>query len=135
MTDYRKTPKEELIKMIQFAEMVQDIMMHRLEQYAVELYALKTAIIELDMKEAVIAKTTDKEWFTKCMEEYVSDRDEMEWIIAKLDDETLEKTMNVLAKAIKHDTGTDQTTRKREKESEDIPMHLRFVAAPNGRIN
>ena len=39
MTDYRKTPKEELIKMIQFAEMVQDIMMHRLEQYAVRLYA------------------------------------------------------------------------------------------------
>lgn len=138
MTDYRKAPKEKLIKMIQFAEMVHDLMMHKLEQYAVELYALKTAIIELDMEEAVIAKTTDKEWFTKCMEEYVSDRDEMERIIAKLDDETLEKTMdaiNALTKAIKHDTGTDQTTRKGEKESEDIPMHLRFVAAPNNRIH
>lgn len=119
MTDYRKAPKAKLIKMIQFAEMVHDLMMHKLEQYAVELYALKTAIIELDMKEAVIAKTTDKEWFTKCMEEYVSDRDEMEWIIAKLDDETLEKTMNVLAKAIKHDTGTDQTTRKGEDDVQD----------------
>ena len=86
------------------------------------------------MKEAVIAKTTDREWL-QVHGRYVSDRDEMEWIIAKLDDETLEKTMNVLAKAIKHDTGTDQTTRKGEKESEDIPMHLRFVAAPNGRIN
>ena len=135
MTDYRKTPKEELIKMIQFAEMVQGLMMHKLEQYAVELYAIKTAIIELDMKEAVIAKTTDREWFTKCMEEYVSDRDEKERIIAKLDDETLEKTVNALAKAIKHDTGTDRTTQKREKESEDIPMHLRFMMASNNRIH
>ena len=43
----------------------------------------------------------DKEWFTKCMEEYVSDRDEMERIIAKLDDETLEKTVSALTKAIR----------------------------------